>query len=366
MSWFTNNTRTLQIAILGLLVTCFAQAAYWIVDQARYSRAVEEQMLELWQADVGAAKELLARGSQTADVRARFPHVAVSAAGEVEVDPEARAALLDVRDRRLNRYGWEGSFFLLVLLIGMGILVQTVRQRAELARRQQNFVAAVSHEFKSPLASLRLAAETIALRKPEGESLARLAGRMTDDVDRLSYMVTNILEAARIDEGRLEQRPEAVPLAAEGRSLADRTGCVAHLKQVQVTSEIPDELVAFADPAGVRTVLANLVDNAVKATAANGGGAVQLSGEVDGRGVRIEVRDEGLGFDAEQSRRLFEKFYRTGDELTRRTSGSGLGLYVVQQFVRKAGGHVTAESPGPGLGATFRVWWPAPPAEVLS
>jgi signal transduction histidine kinase len=101
------------------------------------------------------------------------------------------------------------------------------------------------------------------------------------------------------------------------------------------------------------------VSNAVKSVAAKGGGGtVWLDARVEGDQVRVEVRDDGLGFEPAESRRLFGKFYRPGDELRRRTQGSGLGLSIVARFVQAGGGRVSAASEGPGRGATFRVWWP--------
>ena len=92
---------------------------------------------------------------------------------------------------------------------------------------------------------------------------------------------------------------------------------------------------------------------------ANGGGTVHLSAARDGAHWRIEVADDGLGFESAEAARLFDKFYRPGDEMRRRTAGTGLGLYIVKKFVEEHGGRVRAASDGPGRGATFRVWWPA-------
>jgi signal transduction histidine kinase len=109
----------------------------------------------------------------------------------------------------------------------------------------------------------------------------------------------------------------------------------------------------------VRTVLRNLVDNAIKAVAAKGGGVVRVEGRRAAGAVELEVRDDGVGFPPEEADRLFEKFYRLGDELRRTSPGSGLGLYIVRRFVQLTGGRVSARSAGPGEGAAFTVRWPA-------
>lgn len=360
------TTRALQIGVVGLFLTCFAQAAYWIADQVSYTRAVQQRILGEWSDDVAAAESMLAQGVSRERLHELFPHVELSADGNASIHPLERAALERERARRLNRYGWEGAFFLLVLLAGMAVIVQALRQRGELARRQQNFLAAVSHEFKSPLASLKLAAETLLLRRPEGEAFERVTHRMLLDVERLATMVTNLLEVAKIDEGRVALARERVRLADELRPLVDEANCRAHLRSVRIETDVPAELCALADAAALRTVLGNLVSNAVKSTAAKGGGAVRLSARAEGRDVRVDVRDDGLGFEPKEGPRLFEKFYRPGDELRRRTEGSGLGLYIVKHFVEQGGGRVAAQSEGPGRGALFSVWWPAATAEVAS
>jgi signal transduction histidine kinase len=132
---------------------------------------------------------------------------------------------------------------------------------------------------------------------------------------------------------------------------------------VSFTAEAAPELEVQADPIALRTVLSNLVDNAIKATIANGGGTVTLRAEESGQFVKLVVRDSGVGFAANETNRLFEKFYRPGDELRRKTRGSGLGLYIVRRFVELEHGRVSAHSDGPGQGAVFTVLWPAPRGE---
>jgi len=323
------TSRAIQIGMVALLVLCFAQAGYWVVDQAVYTRKVNARLLAAWDE------------------------------GQVAVDPARVQQLERERHRRMNRYGWEGTFFLAVLAAGMGVISQALRQRSELARRQHNFLAAVSHEFKSPLASIKLAAETIALRRPAGEDLDTLTARMTQDVERLESMVANLLDAGRIEDGRLALARERVGLARELRALAAEIAPHAAVQRVQVDSDVSDGVAVRADPGAVRAVLSNLLTNAVKASAARGGGSVRVRARRDGRFVRVDVEDDGVGFEARERARLFEKFYRPGDELRRRTKGSGLGLFIVKHFVEAGGGRVRAESEGPGRGATFSVWWPA-------
>ena len=115
-----------------------------------------------------------------------------------ELDSEA--------DARINRIFWEGGFFLIVLLGGLTIMTRTIRLDAELRRRQQNFLAAVSHEFKSPLASIRLAAETLTRHSDSAEDIQRLGNRILADDERLLRMVENLLDTTRLEEGQHQAR----------------------------------------------------------------------------------------------------------------------------------------------------------------
>lgn len=352
------TTKALQIGFIGLLVTCFAQVSFWIVDQVRYTADVREALTQSYEREARMAQFLLDAGTPESDVEQRFPHLEVTD-GTAVVAPDELSRLDRARRRRLNQYGWEGSFFLAVLLAGIGVIAAALRQRGALHKREENFVAAVSHEFKSPLASLRLSAETLARRTPDAETTARLSARMVGDVERLEAMVTNILDASSLSDGTRRFEPGTVELARAADRLVDRVGCHASLRGVRFEADVPPDALVRADSTALEAVVENLLRNALKSVAANGGGTVAMSAHREGKHWRIDVTDDGLGFDPDDASKLFEKFYRPGDELRRRTEGSGLGLYIVERFVREHGGRVRAESRGPGTGATFRVWWPA-------
>ncbi|MEM8932860.1 MAG: ATP-binding protein, partial [Acidobacteriota bacterium] len=125
---------------------------------------------------------------------------------------------------------------------------------------------------------------------------------------------------------------------------------------VELSADVPRDLKVDADEVGVRTVLRNLLDNALKATGE--GGRVTLYGSATADGIHLDVRDDGAGFEPGEADRLFDKFYRVGDEMRRTQTGSGLGLHLTRRFVELEGGTVRASSDGPGEGATFSVTWP--------
>jgi len=308
-------TKAMQIGFLALLSISAAQVGWWMYDAVNYARSVEQ----------------------------RFAN-----------DP----AVAEDSKARINRIIWEGGFFLIVLVGGMAVLTQTLRHDAELRRRQQNFLAAVSHEFKSPLASIQLAAETLVLRSRDDDS-KRLGSRILEDGERLLRMVDNLLDTTRLEEGRQRLTPQVTNLQAAASAAVAAIADRAQASGVAVAQTVPGALALNVDPIVIETGLRNLLDNALKSCAAAKSRSIRVEAMRDERGVVLAVSDDGLGFPPEEAAMIFEKFHRLGDELRRATPGTGLGLYIVKRLVELSGGTVQASSEGPGRGATVSMRWPA-------
>jgi signal transduction histidine kinase len=349
-------SQNLRIVFFGVLLLASAQVFWWIWDQAQHSREEQQRMTAVYEADQFAATELLASGHDGVLIERTFPHLVVDD-GQVAIDPQALATLEERRSSRINQYGWEGGFFLVVLLCMMWLLSRTIAAEATLRRRQQDFVAAVSHELKSPIASLQLAAETMAQRPLDEEARQRHLQRILADIARLGTMVSNILDTTKLARGDIELNPEPIALGRwvdnEMRNLRERAAAGA----VRVDREIDEGLEVLADPSAVRIVVRNLLENALHATAAAGGGTVTVTARADARSVLMTVRDDGIGFPPEHRKRIFESFFRVGAEMNRKTPGSGLGLAIVRRYLELDGGRIEAHSEGAGTGATFTVRW---------
>ncbi len=319
----SSSTAALQRGFLALLVVCAAQLAFWLWDEARYTRVVTEQLRTAYTA-LGASEDALAQLDRN-------------------------------RADRLNRYGWEGAFFLAVLLAAMAVVLKALREEAELRRRQERFLAAVSHEFKSPLASLQLSVETLVMRDPPPPQRAELLRRIQVELSRLERMIHNTLDTSRLATGG-EPSPERVLVRDIAEEMQGELREFALECGVRIATEVPEALAVHADRDALRTVLRNLLHNALKASPS--GGEVQLTARRDGDVAVIEVRDAGVGFAPSEATRLFEQFYRIDGDGRGRMQGTGLGLYLVERLTSHAGGRVRAESAGPGLGAIFTVHWP--------
>ena len=347
-------SKALQIGFFALLVISTVQVAAWMYDTVHNARDVEQRFAALYEREASAVSKIYA-GADPSDIAELLPFITIDGKN-ARVRADALADLTEERTRRITRFLWEGGFFLAVLLGGMAVLTRTIRHDAELRRRQQNFLAAVSHEFKSPLASIQLASETLVMRSHEADT-QRLGRRIIEDGERLLRMVDNLLDTTRLEEGR--DRPELVPtsihdkVAAAIAEVAER----ARLGGIEIVADVPENLRLSIDPAALETALRNLLDNALKACIAGHGHRVVVEAKPTSEGMDLVVRDDGLGFPPEDAAMIFEKFHRLGDELRRSMPGTGLGLYIVRRLVELSGGRIEARSDGPGRGATVTIHW---------
>ena len=363
-------TKALEVGFLAVLAIATAQVAWWILDQRALAWGEQDRVVELYESDASAVTAFAGlwnaaghaptdteRGA-FAEVVAGFPHLAFDpVAGVASVRPDAIENLADDVASRINRYAWEGGFFLLVLLVGMAVLTRAIRHDAQLRRRQQNFIAAVSHEFKSPLASMRLSGETLATRSTDPDS-RRLGDRLVVDGDRLLRMVDNLLDTARIDDGQISLRREPVSLPAVVEAATAEHAARVAREGLAIRADVPD-LTVDADPLALESVLRNLLDNAIKACIAGDGRQIRIEAHGDGSEVFVAISDDGVGFPPRDAAMIFEKFYRSGDDGVNPMPGTGLGLYVVRRLAEISGARVVAKSEGSGKGATVTVTWPA-------
>jgi signal transduction histidine kinase len=221
------------------------------------------------------------------------------------------------------------------------------------------FVSTVSHELRTPLAAIYGAAMTLRRADVQLEESQRegLLAVVTGEADRLARIVNDILWASRLDSDSLHVAIESCDGAALAAAVVEAQR--AHLPEgielvLDATSGLPP---IAADPDKVRQVLVNLVDNAVKYSPDGGNVTVRVQGA--GSCVRFAVADEGLGIPPAEQRRVFEKFYRLDPNMTRGVGGTGLGLYICRELVRRMEGRIWVESPGLGRGSTFVVELPA-------
>jgi signal transduction histidine kinase len=245
----------------------------------------------------------------------------------------------------------EGLVMLVLILIGVYVIFVYWNRQSNLYLQQRNIISQVTHELKSPLASIQLHLETIKLRKPTEERLEAFVGTMLADTDRLHYLINNLLMAARLEQRR---KP------AE-RRMTDLTQLVAeHVERERstlpqggsITFEAHQALKAQIDPEEMSMVVRNLFENAVLYSPQSPEIIVKLNKV--GTSLHLTVQDHGRGLDKKEQKNVFDRFYRVqppGENVR----GTGLGLYIVESVIKGYGGTVSVTSEGPGKGCTFTV-----------
>ncbi|HEX9779760.1 MAG TPA: ATP-binding protein [bacterium] len=225
----------------------------------------------------------------------------------------------------------------------------TAAQRYDRLRR--DFVANVSHELKSPLTAIKGLTETLLDGAIEDRGHNRHFVRLIDDeAARLGRLIDDLLQLAQIEAGQapMQRKPVALRELVEGL----RPGWQAELtrRRLSLRVELSDGLTVLADPGQMAEVFINLVDNAVKYN--RDGGAITITARPDGRVVRVDVSDTGIGIPAQDLSRVFERFYRVDKARSRQLGGTGLGLSIVKHIIELHGGEIAASST-PGHGSTF-------------
>ncbi len=240
---------------------------------------------------------------------------------------------------------------------GVMLVLHDMTELRRLENLRRELVANVSHELKTPLAAIKGYAETLrlgAVNDPEHN--LHFVRRIEEQADRLHELILDILQIARLESGQETFELADVPLAGLIERCREQFGGLAAARQVTLSAELPPEgLAVQADEEGVRTILSNLVDNALKYTPA--GGSITISAAPSDGSATLQVSDTGIGIDEKDQQRIFERFYRADKARSRELGGTGLGLAIVKHLAQAFGGNVSVTS-RPGRGATFRVQLP--------
>jgi signal transduction histidine kinase len=352
------STRVFQLTTLALVLVSVVQVGWWLFDQRSYTQHSVAAARAAYAEEARAAQALLDAGRPAAAVEQLLPNIVVSN-GRAATAPHLSAALASEERSRQRQYAWEGAFFLLALGLCIAVIARALRAEARVLEEQDSFLALVSHQFKTPLASLQLSLETLALRAPAPEQARVLIERMLADLTRMELMVTQILESARLERGRVDFRSEPLQLAGAVARVLTQMEERARRSNVSIEASIAPELSVMSDPLALDVVVRNLIENALAALAPVGAGSITLSARALAGEVELAVRDSGVGFAPADGARLFEKFTRLHPGGGGGYYGTGLGLFIVRRLMELAHGRVSAHSDGQGQGARFVLTWPA-------
>jgi len=247
-----------------------------------------------------------------------------------------------------------GIIMLALILVGFYIIFIYWRRQSRLYAEQKTFISQITHELKSPLASIRLHLETIRLRKPTPEKMERFLDTMLGDTERLNSLISNFLMAAK-----LEQRPLGAALTLiDFSSFVDRfiQEFKLHLPEgSSLTGTIEPGISVKIDSEGMEMVLRNLLENAFLYSP--GSPEVQVELNRSGKNCTFSVTDNGRGIDPKEAKNIFRMFYRvreTGENIR----GTGLGLYIVKSIIKRHNGKISVQSSDSGRGSRFIISLP--------
>jgi signal transduction histidine kinase len=261
--------------------------------------------------------------------------------------------LVNLQHNKLGMILSEGSMFIIVLSFGAYYMHRSINRERKLQEQKKNFLLSVTHELKSPLASIKLLLQTIQKRDLTKAQIQDFIEKSLLDIERLDDMVENMLLASKIENSSYSFPKANFSLSVVVDSIVNRlqlTKCDG--SQKIINAEIEPKIEFTGDKFALTSVVTNLIENAIKYSGPCEPVDVKLF-QKDGK-VHLHVADHGIGISDAEKSRIFDKFYRVGSEDTRNTKGTGLGLYIVKQVLDKHEASIRVKDNRP-VGSIFEV-----------
>jgi signal transduction histidine kinase len=257
--------------------------------------------------------------------------------------------------QKYKRQEWmifgEGIMFIVTLLTGIWFINSAYSKEARANQQRRNFLLSITHELKSPIASVRLVLETLLKRDLPKEKTDKLANSALAETERLHELVENLLISAKL-ETAYQPHFEEVNLVEIMEDLLAKMA--SKYPEASITLEAGDDFPRLnLDRQGIASVAINLLENAVK-YAGNSAPRIEVRLSVENQKLVMAFTDQGLGIPDTEKKRIFDKFYRIGSEDTRKTKGTGLGLFIVEQITKAHQGHIAVLDNEP-KGTVFRI-----------
>jgi signal transduction histidine kinase len=261
--------------------------------------------------------------------------------------------LMKLQPQRTGMILGEGSMFVIVFTVGAISLHKSIKKERRLQEQKKNFLMSVTHELKSPLASIKLLLQTIQKRDLTKQQVHDFINKSLLDIERLDDMVENMLLASKIDNRSYTFPKAQFNLSALVDSVVNRLQLnKCDLTQQLINAEIEPKIEITGDKFALTSVVTNLLENAIKYSGPCEVVDVKLYSR-DGR-IFLEVADHGIGIADEEKPRIFDRFYRVGSEQTRNTKGTGLGLYIVKEVLNQHEASISVKDNDP-TGSVFEV-----------
>jgi two-component system, OmpR family, phosphate regulon sensor histidine kinase PhoR len=256
-----------------------------------------------------------------------------------------------LRNELLGKYymvAGEGSVFLAILALGVIMVRRSFRKESELATRQNIFLHSITHEFKSPVASMRLQLETLQKRSLSSEQQQNALANAIEDTERLDMLIEKTLMAARIDNGELPLHGEYINLSEKLKEIIEQISRSYSPREVIIN--IQDNVFLNIDPWAFNSIVTNLLENALLYSPADK--PIEINLKQEGDKLQLLVKDQGVGIPDNEKEKIFQKFYRA--DATQGYKGTGLGLFIADYFVKRHGGKMEVKDNTP-QGSIFKI-----------
>ena len=255
--------------------------------------------------------------------------------------------------KRVGMVIGEGAVFLLILCFGFYKIRKSISKELNFQQQQQNFLLTITHELKTPIAALKLYLQTLQKHNLQADQKLEIIKGALNENNRLSELIENILNAAKAENKEFQIQKQKTELIVFCQKIIQRYNDRFGIKLIDLTG--PDSLNFHADQNVLETVILNILENAIK----YGGTEQKIEMHIEqlNRFVIIKISDQGPGIEPENRKLIFDKFYRVGSEEIRAQTGSGLGLYIVSEFVKLHNGKVRCLENKPS-GSIFEIILP--------
>ena len=331
-----------------ILVFLIAQVIWWMIFQRTLIQQNLDYAQTSWLREAVVIQQLLLvsgvsqRTELTKQLQEQFPYIQIE--GEkVQIDPQRLATFRHQQLRGLRMLAFEGPFFLLIMLSGLWIIARSFRREQDFKRRQQNFLLSSTHEFRTPIGTLRLLLDTLKMRELSPEKRASYLLSMGQELSRLEDLSERLLVAARVDQGLLPVQTQLQDLTRVVQEKLNMLAPALEARGAQIYFEPVKQLLPIdLDAEALSLVLSNLLENALKYSP-DASKPIWVRVLNQGKQALVQVEDRGVGVTKDSVQKIFDPFFRIGNELTRETRGLGLGLYLVKSLMELMNGSVICE-----------------------
>jgi signal transduction histidine kinase len=251
--------------------------------------------------------------------------------------------ILHEKNRKTKQYIGEGAIFLLLIVAGAGFVYAAIRKQLAISQQQQNFMMAVTHELKTPIAVTKLNLETLQKRKLDDQQQVNLLNNTIQEANRMNTLCDNLLLSSQMEAGGYQITKEKISLVALVQRIIEDYTIRYPFKNIEAS--IKTNVDIEGDSFLLQMAINNVIDNAIKYSPKDT--PIEVSVEQKENTIRLSIIDQGIGIPTHEHKKIFKKFYRIGTEATKKAKGTGLGLYLVDKIIKKHGGQVLVQKNEP-------------------